>query len=104
MAAGTVEFFPPVLGHIVVGAGSINVTVQANAIPATALAINTALGAVTVPQYIMPFPPNSAYTFQHNYNGDAVTVSLSSNATGVITGTAAATPNAGTTANGSGVI
>jgi hypothetical protein len=104
MAAGTITFTPPAPGHIVVTAGSASVTVQANAAPATQVAIDTALGAVSVPQYAMPLPANSAYTFQHNYNGDAVTVTLQSNAQGIVSWQAAATPNAGTTANGSGVI
>jgi hypothetical protein len=102
MAAGTITFIPPALGRIVVAAGGVQATIQGNNVPANQVGIETELGAVTVPPYTMPLPPNAAYTFQHNLNGDVITVVLSSSPTGALSWQAAATPAGGTEATGSG--
>ena len=101
-STGSVVFVPPAPGHFVATAGSVTCTVTGNAVPATAILVGCQLGAVAVPTYTIPLPANSAYTFDHRLNGDAISVILSVSSTGQISWQAVATPNGGTAGNASG--
>lgn len=99
---GTVTVTAPAPGKFVASAGAVACTVAGNAVPATAVVVSCQVGGVAVPAYTIPLPANTAYTFDHRLNGDAVTVILQSSATGAVTWQAAATPNGGTAGSGSG--
>ncbi|MGA2443686.1 MAG: hypothetical protein ABSH08_22250 [Tepidisphaeraceae bacterium] len=101
-AVGTVTFTPPQPGKLVVTAGSETCTLTGNNVPATALSIACTIGSTTIPAYTMPLIAGASFTFQFNLNGDALTVILTADSTGKISYDAAATPNGGTTAHGTG--
>jgi hypothetical protein len=101
-ATGTITFTPPAPGKVVAIAGSVTCTVSGNTVPATAVNVSCIMGSVTIPSYIVPLPANSAYSFTEILNGDAITFTLSSNASGVIAWQAAATPNGGTASTSNG--
>jgi hypothetical protein len=98
MAKGVVSLNP------ILRAGAITCTVVAFGIPPTGVVITTVIGSVTIPAYRIALSPGSAYTFQYNLNGDAVTVLLNASATGEITWQAAATPAGGETVSMSGSV
>lgn len=104
MSQGTVTFNPPSPGSIVATAGSVTCTATGNAAPATAVSIQCTLGTVQIPAYTIPLPANSAYTFDHRLNNDAITMILQSDASGKLTWQASATPNGGTTQSGNGTL
>lgn len=99
---GTITFTPPAPGKLVATAGSVTCNLTGNAVPATAISIQCNLGPTSVPSYTIPLPAGSAFTFDYRLNGDAVTIILQSNSSGLISYQVAATPNGGTQASGSG--
>jgi D-serine deaminase-like pyridoxal phosphate-dependent protein len=99
-ATGTITISAPTPGSVIATAGSITCAFAGNASPATAVTISCTLGTVKVDPYTMPVSNGSAYTFQQNLNGDAITVSFSSTTVPGIVWKAAATPNGGTAATG----
>lgn len=52
----------------------VTCTVTGNAIPATALTFTCSLGSIAIVPYTVPFNLGSAYTLQHNYMGNALTI------------------------------
>lgn len=100
---GTVTFTPgqpPTLAtpaKLVATAGSgtsaVTCTLTGNAVPATSVTVACTVGTVTITPYTIAFTSGTAYTFQHNFNSNAVTVQLSE-----LTGT---TIQVQATANGS---
>ncbi len=99
--AGTVNFTPPTPGVVTATAGSISCVLTGNAVPATAIAVDCNIGGTHIP-FTIPIIVGNAFTADYHWNGDAVTFSFQRAAGGPITWTAAATPNGGTTASGSG--
>lgn len=72
---------------IATGGTSPNVvtcSVTGNAVPATALTVSCSIGSVVISPYTIPFVVGTAYTFQHNFNGHALTVLCNGTASPIV--------------------
>jgi hypothetical protein len=100
-------FTPPVppsggsAGKLSLAAGTspnnLGCIVNGNAVPATALVFNCSIGATVIPQFTMQFPSGTAFTFQFNFGGHAITAILQQASAGV---TVSATADGGTPVTG----
>ena len=59
------------------GASAVSCTLTGDTFPATKVTIACTVGGVTISPYTVPFAAGTAYTFQHNYNGNVLTLILS---------------------------
>lgn len=104
---GTVSFTPPAPGHVHMQAGTITCDLTGNAVPATVITVSCDLDGTPI-SYNIPVVEGKAYTTQFNSGvvggstGDAVSFSFMRAVGGFINWQAAATPNGGQTASGSG--
>src|SRR5690348_930673 len=90
-AFAQVTWTPPVKpvaaapGKLAITTATVNCTLTGNAVPATALTISCSVAGVAITPYTVPFNATggtlNAYTFQHNWGSDAVTVIMKQNAT-----------------------
>jgi hypothetical protein len=102
--SGTVVFtpaIPPVAAvpaKLVANAGTgvtaISCTIVGNAVPATSLSITCLVGSTNIPAYTIPLTTGISYTFQFNYDVNAITFICQKPASGPITvsGTANSSP------------
>jgi hypothetical protein len=84
-ATQAVPATPAVVGRLVATTATVSCTMTGNASPATTVSIACAVGGMIMPTINMPMPAGHAYTFQHNWDQDAVTVLIQSDAAKVIT-------------------
>lgn len=81
---------PAVLGKVVATTTAVSCSVTGNAVPATAVSIACTVNGVALPSFTMPMAANHAYTFQQNFDVDAVTFIIQSDANKQITVSATA--------------
>jgi len=73
----------------------VKCTITGDAVPAVNISVSCSLGPVTIPSFNIPFTSSgTAYTFQYNFNGQALTViingmTLPVNVTAAVNGAAA---------------
>lgn len=75
------------------GVNSVSCTVVGNTVPATAIIASCVVGTTNIPAYTIPLSIGVAYTFQFNFDVNAVTFIINKPSSGPIT--------ARVTANGS---
>jgi hypothetical protein len=98
---GTVVFTPPTPGVVHMVAGSLTCDLTGNAVPATVIHVACSIGGTPI-VFDIPIVVGNSFTADYHFNGDAVTFTFQRAAGGPITWSAAATPNGGMTASGSG--